>query len=112
MVNSISLLCILIFTFSTAPYARSSSDGQHLVQYIFDHGMHPKHFIPRSKAAGACMSIVENVGCAYLQSEKATQSTGKHRFELNMPRNSLELFLFMFGFHALYPRDASLSQKL
>jgi hypothetical protein len=74
--------------------------------------MHPKHFIPRSIAVGACMSIVENVGCAYLRSEEATQSAGKHCFELNMPRNSLELFLFMFGFHALYPRDASLSQKL
>jgi hypothetical protein len=71
MVNSISLLCILIFTFSTAPYARPSSDGQHLVQCIFDHGMHPKHFRPRSKAAGVCMSIAENVGCAYNQLRNA-----------------------------------------
>jgi hypothetical protein len=112
MVNSISLLCILIFTFSTAPYARPSSDGQHLVQCIFHHGMHPKHFIPRSKGAGVCMSIIENVGSTYLRSEKATRSTGKHRVELSMPRNSLELFLFMFGFHALYPKDATLSLKL
>jgi hypothetical protein len=64
MVNSISLLCILIFTFSTTPYARPSSDGQHLVHCIFYHCMHPKHFIPRSKGAGVCMSIVENVGSA------------------------------------------------
>jgi hypothetical protein len=74
--------------------------------------MHPKHFIPRSKGAGVCMSIIENVGSTYLRSKKATRSTGKHRVELSMPRNSLELFLFMFGFHALYPGDATLSQKL
>ena len=111
MVKLIPSLCILI-TFHTALSARPSSDGQQLAHCIFHHGMHPKHSIPRSKGAGVCMSIVENVGSAYLRSEKATQSTGKHRFELNMPRNSLELFLFMFGFHALYPRDASLSQKL
>ena len=58
MVNSISLLCILIFTFSTKLSCRPSSDSQQLAHCIFHHCIHPKHSIPRSKGARVCMSIV------------------------------------------------------
>ena len=81
MVKLIPSLCILI-TFHTALSARPSSDGQQLAHCIFHHGMHPKHSIPRSKGAGVCMSIVENVGSAYIVLKLLQYFKALHEFIL------------------------------